>query len=133
MNLAHVPLRLATGAFFVNSGLSKRGLTGEAAAGVHGMAAGALPVRGLPPERFTALLSATEIGIGAALLLPVVPSALAGAALTAFAAGLVTMYWRLPGMHEPGSPRPTQQGVVLAKDVWLLGAGLTLVADDLFG
>jgi hypothetical protein len=36
-------------------------------------------------------------------------------------------------MHEPGDPRPTQQGIPLAKDVWLVGAGLTLILDDLGG
>jgi len=36
-------------------------------------------------------------------------------------------------MREPGGPRPTQQGTALAKDVWLVGAGLTLVLDDLAG
>jgi hypothetical protein len=37
------------------------------------------------------------------------------------------MWWRTPGMHEEGSIRPTQQGVTIAKDVWLLGIGSSLV------
>lgn len=41
------------------------------------------------------------------------------------------LYWVTPGLHEPGSPRPTQQGVPIAKDSWLIGAGLTLLLDDL--
>jgi hypothetical protein len=32
-------------------------------------------------------------------------------------------------MHEPGSPRPTQQGTPIAKDVWMFGIGLGLVVD----
>ncbi len=96
------------------------------------MAVGAVPaLKDISPPTFAKLLSRTEIAIGAALLLPIVPSVVAGAALAGFSAGLVRLYWATPGMHEPGDPRPTQQGVALAKDTWLLGAGLTLVLDDL--
>ena len=42
MNLAHLPLRVATGAYILNSGLSKQGLEGQAAEGMHGMAADAI-------------------------------------------------------------------------------------------
>ena len=132
MQLAHLPLRIATGAFILNSGLSKRGLEGQAAEGLHAMAVGGLPpLRRIPPQQFARLLSASEIALGAALLVPVVPSAIAGAGLAAFAGGLLQLYLNTPGMREPGSLRPTEQGVVLAKDVWLLGAGLTLLLDDL--
>ncbi|RKN37837.1 hypothetical protein [Micromonospora endolithica] len=132
MKLAHVPLRVSVGAFILNSGLGKRSLEGEAAQGVHGMAVGAIPQLGaLPPERFAMLLSRGEIALGAALLAPFVPSVLAGLGLAAFGAGLVQLYLRTPGMREPGSLRPTPQGIGLAKDVWLVGAGLTLVLDDL--
>jgi hypothetical protein len=55
----------------------------------------------------------------------------AGAGLVGFSAGLLRLYWATPGAHEPGSPRPTPQGIGLAKDLWLLGAGLTLILDDL--
>jgi hypothetical protein len=34
-------------------------------------------------------------------------------------------------MHQPGNPRPTQQGTAVAKDVWMLGIGLGLVLDAL--
>jgi hypothetical protein len=130
MKLSHVPLRATIGAFILNSGLSKRNLEGEAAQGMHGMAAGAIPqVQRIEPQRFAKLLSSGEIALGAALLLPAVPSALAGLALTGFGAGLAQLYWKTPGMHEPGNPRPTLQGIPLAKDVWLLGAGLTLLLD----
>jgi hypothetical protein len=130
MKLSHVPLRATTGAFILNSGLSKRTLEGEAAEGMHGMAAGAIPpIQRMEPQRFARLLSAGEIALGAALLLPAVPSALAGLALTGFGTGLARLYWKTPGMHEAGDPRPTQQGIGFAKDVWLLGAGLTLLLD----
>ena len=130
MKLSHIPLRLAIGAFILNSGRSKQGLEGQAAEGLHGMATGAIPAVGkIPPQRFTQILSAGEIALGVALLTPFVPSALVGAALTGFSAGLVGLYLKTPGMRQPGSVRPTQDGIGLAKDVWLLGAGLTLLLD----
>ncbi|MEU5948780.1 hypothetical protein ABZ793_24915 [Micromonospora sp. NPDC047465] len=132
MKVSHLPLRVSTGAFILNSGLGKRSLEGEAAQGMHGMAVGAIPQLGqLDPNRFARLLSRAEVALGAVLLAPFVPSALAGLGLAAFGAGLVQLYLKTPGMREPGSLRPTQQGIGLAKDVWLLGAGLTLVLDDL--
>lgn len=132
MRPSHIPLRAATGAFILNSGLGKRRLPAENAAALQGMAANAFPfVARWDPTIFGKRLCASEIGIGAALLLPVVPSFVAGAALTAFGGGMMTMYWRTPGMHEDGSPKPTQDGIPLAKDVWLLGAGLTLLLDGL--
>ena len=130
MNAWEIPVRLATGAFILNSGLNKRNVEPEHAAGLHGMASGAYPFLGkLEPQQFAKLLSAAEITLGAALLAPVVPTALAGAALTAFAGGLLGMYLRTPGMHKEGSLAPTQQGIVLAKDVWMLGIGLGFVVD----
>ncbi|RBJ07990.1 hypothetical protein [Micromonospora provocatoris] len=132
MRLSHAPLRVAIGAYILNSGLGKRTLEGEAAAGVHGMAAGAMPqLRQIPPDRFAMLLSRGEIALGTALLAPFVPSLLAGAALTAFGAGLVQLYLKTPGMREGTSLRPSQAGIGLAKDVWLVGAGLTLMLDSL--
>ncbi|HXC63313.1 MAG TPA: hypothetical protein VNZ67_03090, partial [bacterium] len=56
---------------------------------------------------------------------------LAGTALTAFSSGLLGMYLKTEGMHQPGSVRPTPQGVPLAKDIWMLGIGLSLLVDDL--
>jgi len=34
-------------------------------------------------------------------------------------------------MRKAGTPPPTQPGIPLAKDVWMLGIGLGLVIDDL--
>ncbi|MEV0158317.1 hypothetical protein AB0H57_32180 [Micromonospora sp. NPDC050686] len=132
MRLAHAPLRVSIGAFILNSGLGKRTLEGQAAAAMHGMAVGAIPqLEQYEPERFAKLLSRAEIALGAALLAPFVPSLLAGAGLAAFGAGLVQLYLRTPGMREGSSVRPSQAGIGLAKDVWLVGAGLTLVLDSL--
>ncbi|MEE2038099.1 hypothetical protein Q8791_12820 [Nocardiopsis sp. CT-R113] len=125
-----LPLRIATGAFILNSGLDKRGVEGEAAEGMHGMAAATYPfLKKLDPDTFVRLLSAGEIALGAALLVPVVPSRLAGAGLTAFGASLLGLYLRTPGLRRPKSLRPTQDGIPMAKDAWLLGAGLSLLLD----
>jgi hypothetical protein len=132
MKIAHLPLRLAIGAFVLNSGLTKKDLEGQAAEGLHGMAVGALPqLARYEADTFAKLLSRGEIALGVALLLPFVPSAVAGLALTAFGAGLMQLYLKTPGMREEGSIRPTQQGIGIAKDAWLVGAGLTLLLDDL--
>ncbi|MEH0934104.1 hypothetical protein [Micromonospora psammae] len=132
MKLTHMPLRISIGAFFLNSGLSKRTLEGEAAVGMHGMAVGAIPrLRQIEPARFAKLLSGSEVAIGAALLIPFVPSFIGGLGLTVFGAGLVQLYLRTPGMREQNSLKPTQAGIGLAKDSWLVGAGLTLMLDSL--
>jgi len=127
-----LPARAAAGAFILNSGLGKWGADEQAAAGLHGMAASTYPfLSKLPPRDFARLLAATEIGLGAALLIPVVPAALAGAGLTAFSGGLLGLYLKTEGMRQPGTVRPTPQGIPLAKDVWMLGIGLGLLIDDL--
>ncbi|MFK3985693.1 hypothetical protein ACI2K4_35690 [Micromonospora sp. NPDC050397] len=132
MNLSHAPLRLAIGAFVLNSGISKLTLEGQAAEGLHGMAAGAVPpLRRLDAPTFARLLAGTEIAIGSALLLPVVPSALVGAGLLGLGGGLMRVYWATPGLRRQGSVRPTEPGTAIAKDSWLVGAGLTLILDDL--
>ena len=33
-------------------------------------------------------------------------------------------------MREPGGLRPTEQGIGLAKDIWLVGIGASLVLDE---
>ncbi|MGC9501763.1 hypothetical protein [Streptomyces sp. WG7] len=126
----HLPPRLAIGAFILNSGLAKRGADEQTAAMLHGMAKNTYPfLDKVQPTTFVRLLSAGEMALGAALLLPVVPTAVAGIGLTAFSAGLVGMYLRTPGMREEGSLRPTQDGTALAKDTWLLGVGVGFVVD----
>ena len=104
----------------------------ETAAQLHGFAVGAYPfLAKLKPRDFVRLLAASEIALGATLLVPIIPSAVAGAGLTAFSGGLLGLYARTPGMRKENSPFPTQQGIALAKDVWMMGIGLGLVIDDL--
>jgi uncharacterized membrane protein YphA (DoxX/SURF4 family) len=130
--LRDAPERLATGAYILHVGVQKWNGTPEHAAGLHAMAAAAFPfLRPIPPQRFRRLLATGEIATGAALLTPVVPTRVAGAALTAFSGSLLAMYWRTPALHESGSIWPTQAGIAISKDVWMLGIGLGLLAGDI--
>ncbi len=130
LHLRNVPTRVATGAFILHSGLSKWNGSEEQAKGVHAMASGAYPfLAKVPPATFLKVLSASEIGIGAALLTPFISNRLAGAALTAFSGGLMGMYLRTPALHEEGSIWPTRAGTAISKDVWMLGIGAGLLAD----
>ena len=134
MKLWHVPLRLSTGVFILNSGLNKRGLEGEAAEGVHGFATTAAPqIAKVEPEQFVKTLSISEIILGAALLLPMVPSGLVGVALTGFSLGLNRLYWKAPGLRQEGDVRPTEAGTGIAKDIWMTSIGVALVLDALSG
>jgi hypothetical protein len=128
ITLSEIAPRISAGAFILNSGLSKRNADPQAAAGMQGFAAGTYPFLGkLEPKQFARMLSTSEIAIGALLLAPFVPTAVAGAALTVFSCGLLGLYLRTPGMRKPGSLAPTEQGMAIAKDVWLLGIGIGLV------
>jgi hypothetical protein len=132
MKARHLPQRIAAGAFILNSGVGKWSADEETAAHLHGFAIGTYPfLAKLKPKDFVKLLSVSELALGAALLLPVVPAAVAGAGLTAFSGGLLGLYAKTPGMRKDGTPFPTQQGIALAKDVWMLGIGLGLVVDGL--
>jgi uncharacterized membrane protein YphA (DoxX/SURF4 family) len=127
-----LPGRLAAGAFVLNAGLGKWNADEETAARLHGMATGTYPfLARIKPKDFVRLLSIGEIALGSALLLPVVPTAAAGAGLTAFSGGLLGMYLRTPGLTKDDGIRPTAQGTPIAKDVWMLAIGLGLVADSL--
>ncbi|MEU0878113.1 hypothetical protein ABZ345_05905 [Lentzea sp. NPDC005914] len=129
--LRQLPARVTTGAYVLNSGLGKLHADHQAAESMQGWAASTYPVLGkLDPQQFARLLALGEITTGVVLLVPFVPAAVAGAALTGFAAGLLGLYLKTPGMRKQGSLRPTEEGISLAKDVWLLGIGLSLVLDD---
>lgn len=128
MRLANVPTRLAAGLFILNSGLSKRSADDETAKQLHGFAVGTYPFLGkLDAATFTKLLSSAEIALGTALLTPVLPTKLVGAGLTAFSGGLLGLYLNTPGMRSEDGIRPTQEGIALAKDSWLVGIGLSLM------
>jgi uncharacterized membrane protein YphA (DoxX/SURF4 family) len=131
--LRRAPLRVATGAFILSTGLDKWKGDEQTAAGVHGFASGTYPfVKQIEPPKFLRLLAASEIAVGSALLLPVVPAVVAGAALVGFSAGLLGLYVRTPGMRRGRfDPRSTPEGLTISKDIWMLGTGLSLLIDGL--
>jgi hypothetical protein len=126
-----LPVRLATGAFILNSGLSKWQTSDtERDKRLHEMATTAYPMfENIEPEAFSRLLATGEVALGGALLAPFVSPALAGLGLTAFSGGLVGLYLRTPGTRQENSIRPSSQGIPLAKDVWMLAIGAGLVVD----
>ncbi|SDX53883.1 hypothetical protein SAMN05660209_00637 [Geodermatophilus africanus] len=128
ITLSEIAPRISAGAFILNSGLGKRGADEGTAAGLHGFASGTYPfLKSVDPATFVRVLSYSEIAVGAALLTPFVPTAVAGAVLTGFSGGLLGLYLNTPGMRKPGSLAPTQEGLTVAKDVWLLGIGIGLL------
>jgi len=130
--LRRAPTRLATGAYILNAGLGKVRGNEDTAKAMHGMATNAFPAfEKVEPKLFLRALGAGEIALGAALLLPVVPAAVAGAGLLAFSGGLLGLYWRTPHLHMENDPRPTQDGVAIAKDVWMAGIAANLIIDGL--
>jgi hypothetical protein len=133
--LWHVPVRLATGAIIVDQGLQQLGADEDTARWLHGQASQAFPqFADMDPKDFVQLLSASEIALGAALLgIGFVPSSLAGLGLSLFGGSLTRLYLKSPGTRREGSIAPTQKGVGLAKDSWMLAIGAALVLDALFG
>lgn len=130
--IRRAPMRVVTGAFILNSGISKFGVDDDTAKTLHGTAGTTYDVvRNMDPKTFSKALAAGEVAIGALVLAPIVPPVVAGAALMGFSGLLLNMWWNTPGMHEEGSPRPTPQGTGIAKDVWMFGIGTGLVLDGL--
>jgi uncharacterized membrane protein YphA (DoxX/SURF4 family) len=128
--LRRAPVRIVTGGYILNSGLSKLNADDDAAKTMHSAASGTYSFLGnVQPRALARGLGLGEIAVGAVVLLPIVSPAVAGAALIGFSGAVLNMYWRTPGMHREGSPLPTAEGTPLAKDVWLLGMGLGLLAD----
>jgi uncharacterized membrane protein YphA (DoxX/SURF4 family) len=126
-----VPLRLTTGVYIMDSGLGKWNADEGKAKYLHGFASGTYPfLKSVDPVTFTKALSASEVLIGASLLVPFVPATVAGLGLLGFGAGLLGLYIRTPGMRRPGSPFPSQDGIPLAKDAWLVAIGAALVLGD---
>ncbi|MDT4904129.1 MAG: hypothetical protein QOF92_860 [Pseudonocardiales bacterium] len=126
------PLRVVTGAFIISSGVSKLRADEDTAKQLHGLAGNTYGFLGkLDPKLFAKALGAGETALGTVVLLPVVSPVVAGAGLMGFSGALLNLYWNTPGMHEEGSPKPTQQGIAIAKDTWMFGIGAALVADGI--
>jgi hypothetical protein len=128
ITLSEIGPRISAGAFIVNSGLGKLHADEATAGGLHGFASGTYPfLKKIPPQQFVTGLAIAELTVGGLLLAPFVPTAVAGAALTGFSGGLLGLYLKTPGMRKPNSLAPTQEGLAVAKDVWLLGIGVGLL------
>jgi hypothetical protein len=128
--LRRAPLRIATGAYILNTGVTKLNADDDTAKSLHGMASNTYPIFSkVDPKVFIRALAVGEMAVGGALLLPIVPPVVAGAALAGFSGVLLNTYWRTPGMHHEGSVRPTPQGTAVSKDVWMMGIGVGLMAD----
>ncbi|HUY63022.1 MAG TPA: hypothetical protein VMV14_00735 [Acidimicrobiales bacterium] len=96
------------------------------------MAADAYPqFQSMSPSAFLRVLAAGEIATGALLVTPFVSPIMAGLALTGFSAGLVGLYAQTPGLRRPGSIWPSQQGIGISKDIWMLGVGIGLLIDGI--
>src|SRR5690625_2284368 len=131
MSLTNTILRAVPGAFILNSGIGKLGMDAETAEPMQGMAAQGVPPLGkLTPEQFAKFLSYGETAVGAALLLPLVPTRLAGLALAGFGRSLVSTHLRAAGMTGADGVRATQDGTALAKDTWMLAIAGALLLNQ---
>jgi hypothetical protein len=124
------PLRILFGLFFLHTATSKRELDEKGKKAMHRLAKTAYPFLGdLDPATFVRGMTVAESTLAASLLVPVVPATIGAAGLTAFGGGLVGTYWRVPGIRREGSARPTELGLGMAKDSWMVAAGLTVLVD----
>ena len=73
---------------------------------------------------------AAEFAVAASLLVPGVPAVVGGAALTSFGTGLMGVYARTPMLRRgERNVRPNDLGLSMAKDSWMVAAGLAVLAD----
>ena len=128
--LSNAILRGVTGAYVLNSGISKLSLDDEAAAGLQKVAAQGLPfVKGFTAHDFGKLLASLEIAVAAGLLTPFVNRRLAGLGLGAFAASLLSIYFRTPELTQEDGVRPSPEGIPISKDTWLAAIALALIVS----
>lgn len=127
--LTKAAFRVIPGAFFLSSGISKLKMDEEASAGLQQFAGTGMPfVEEVPAHQFGPVVGASEAIIGGALLALPIPNRLAGAMLTPFAIGLCSLYFADPANRQEDGITPTEQGMSLAKDSWLVALGLGLMA-----
>lgn len=131
-NVRRAPLRLTTGAFVLNSGVSTFNADGVTAKRLQTAAAKLVPqVERMDPRTFAKAVAAGEVTLGTALMLPIVPPAIAGLGLSAFAASLLATRGSSNGGHvDVGGARP-ESAVPQATEAWMIGAGVSLLLDAL--
>lgn len=129
--LSSAALRLIPAALIFNSAIGKLGMNAEASAGLQQFAAtGIKAMEKLPSDKFAKIIGSSEIAVGSALVAPFVPNRLAGAALIAFGGGLLTLYFNNEANTLEDGIRPSDAGLPLAKDSWLVAIGLGLLLSD---
>ena len=129
LRLPSAALRIPTGAYIFDAGLGKFQVDKEGAEGLRDMAADGIPQLGqIDAETFATGLASAETALGAALLCPLIPNRLVGLGLTAFGAGLLSMYFGGDQYTKEDGIRPSDAGKAIAKDSWLVGVGLALAA-----
>ncbi|MBZ8177407.1 hypothetical protein GP475_00720 [Corynebacterium poyangense] len=130
MSLSSGILRGITGAYLLQSGWSLKDLPEEAAKGLQDFAATGVPqMKKLSPAQFRQFVAYSQLGIGGALLAPVVPKKLAALGLAGFSAGLLSIYFRNQDMTQADGIRPSEAGLSLSKDVWLAAIAGALLVD----
>ena len=130
MRPVNFPVRFAAGVMILSAGVGKLRPSENGSPDVHAVAAADYPfLEQLAPEQLTKVLGAAEMMLGGALLVPVVGDGVAGVGLTAFAGAMIGLFAKGQGEHREG-PVPEHRGAALARDIWLLGIGLRLVADS---
>lgn len=126
-SLHNFPARLAAGLYLLDSGLAKLSADQQAIESIHKMAGSAYGfVNQMDARKFSRCFTTGEILLATALLFPLVPDSVVGVGLTTFSATLFGLYFRIPGMRREGSLRPSPKGTTLAKNIWLLGIGISL-------
>ena len=119
------------GLFFAHVALSHRDLDEKGAKGLHRFACAGWPfLQRLPARWFKRGMVAAEAAVAVTLLAPFVPPVIGAAGLVGFGSGLLGVYARMPGMRRSErSVRPSDFGLSLAKDAWMVAAGTTVLVD----
>lgn len=125
--LHNLPVRLTAGLYLLDSGLATLSADEAAAVSLHKFATDAYGLLSrFESRKFSKCFATGELLLAAGLLLPFVPDETVGLGLTVFSAIMFGLYLRLPGMRRERSLRSTPKGTSLAKNIWLLGMGLSL-------
>jgi hypothetical protein len=126
-----LPIRVIFGGFFLHVALSHRELDENGAKGLRSFAASGYPfLKKVPPLTYKWGMVTAESAVAASLLVPGVPAVVGGAALTGFGGGLMGVYARNPMLRRSKlSARPSDLGLSMAKDSWMVAAGLAVLAD----
>lgn len=123
-------LRGITGAYMLQAGYGKRNMPREAAEGLQQFAATGVPqVKNLQADTFGKVVSASEMGLGAALLSPFISNRFAGLGLAAFSTGVLSIYFRNDDMTQRDGIRPSEPGTGLSKDIFLAAIAGALITS----